>query len=731
MRLRTPPSLPVILAIIALLLSALYVAGLIVDWPGWLRGSNWIWVRRVPSPGERFWLMPAALVVGLALAAVAGRGGSWTRRRTGLFLAGLVVLAPLLQLAVAAQHRAQPLSLVVMSAGGFWQEGVRIDDPLAFAREHPARMPGYADVHVRTQPPGWPLAYWALARGVGRFPAAAEAVGGRILRYDCLSPEFAGLETAQLAAGSLRVVILLISGLGVLPLYAIGRRFVGSGAARLAAVGYGYLPALLVFSGRFDVAYALLALAAVWLALRAVVDGRRGAAVALALLVAGGSFFTFTALPVAALALLVAGVAAGGVCGWRDGLRRVVWAGGALAAAVVVFWGGLWLLGVDGPAMWQVSQAIHREYRLNYPAWFLFNLYDLAVFMGIVPFFGAIGAIVAHRRRPTDDGRLTADGRELTNDQRPTANLRALALGWGAAVLLLNLSATVRAETGRLWLFLMPVGMLVGLGWFVERLLSASLSPSLSQGARGPAAAETLSPSLSQGARGSATDETLSPSLSQGARGPAADETLSPSLSQGARGPAAETLSPSLSQGARGPVADETLSPSLSQGARGPAPLLLFAAYMVQALTMGYFLGGRAAEPATPPPVWEVAAGAEAADYQLGDAVALRGYRVETDAAGANLILYWQALDFPRAEQSVFVHALNAAGETMAQSDGPPAAVPMWCWVPGEVVADERRLTTDGPAAGFAVGLYDAVSGQRLPVRPATADDRILLPGAE
>ena len=55
----------------------------------------------------------------------------------------------------------------------------------------------------------------------------------------------------------------------------------------------------------------------------------------------------------------------------------------------------------------------------------------------------------------------------------------------------------------------------------------------------------------------------------------------------------------------------------------------------------------------------------------------------------------------------------------------------MWCWVPGEVVADERQLVTGDIPAAFAVGLYDALSGQRLPVKPPAPDDRIVLPGAE
>ncbi|HQF70393.1 MAG TPA: hypothetical protein PLH39_03835 [Promineifilum sp.] len=616
-------SLTLILAIIALLLAALYVAGLVVDWPGWLRGSNWVWVRRVPALGARLWLLSAALAVGLALAAVAARGGPWSRRRTALLLAAAVVLTPAVQVAVAAQHRAQPLSAVVLSSGGFWQEGARIDDPLRFAREHAARMPAYADIHVRTQPPGWPLAYWAAAQVWARFPAAAAAVGLRLLRYDCLAAEMQGLSAAQLAAGSLRIAILALTGLGALPLYAIGRRFFAPAAARLAAVAYAYLPALLVFSGRFDVVYALLAVAAVWLALAAVLDGRRAAGAVLALLVALGSFLTFTALAIAGLAGVVAAAVALAMWGRGDRrLWRLAWLGAGMAAALLLFWGALRLAGIDGLAMWRVGQAIHREYRLNYPAWFLFNFYDLAVFMGFVPFAGAVGAAIAG-----------GDGRAA----------RGLALGWGAAVLLLNLSVAVRAETGRLWLFLMPLGLLVGVGWWAGR---AGEDKAAGRPRRGLWAA-------------------------------------------------------------------------------------LLVAYLAQALVTGAFLGGRAAEPSTPAPVWRVPAGATALDYQLGDAVALRGYSVTPAAGGDVLTLYWQALDFPRAEFSAFVHALDANGQTISQSDGPPAAVPMWCWVPGEVVADARRLEGDTPAAGFAVGLYDPVSGRRLAVQPATPDDRIVLPGAE
>lgn len=617
---RTRPLLHVILAIIALLLTALYIVALIADWPDWLRGVNWVWVRRVPAWGWRFGWMALALLAGLALGWAATAAGDWSRRRTALFLGALAVLAPLLQIAVAAQHRAQPLSVAVMSAAGFWHEGARIDDPRDFLRDYPALMPNFADVHVRTQPPGQLLAYRWLAQAYERLPGAADVVGRRLHRYDCAAPQLSGLSSAQLAAGSLRIALLFLSGLGAPLLYAISRRFYRPRAARLAAAGFVFLPGLLVFSGRMDVTFALLALLMLWAALKAMLDGRRVAAVALALLVAITSFFSFTALALAGFALLLAGACALDAPSRRDAARRWLWTAALTGAAVVLFWGALRLFfAVDGLAIWRTSQELHRTLRLEYPLWPLFNLYDLAAFMGWVPFVGALGAVgaaVVARRR----GRHVPGG--------------ALALGWAAAVLLLNLSGTVRAETGRLWLFLMPVGLLVGWAYFEARF---------------------------------------------------------------------------------------------GEKAKRRGLMLLWAGFVAQALVMGYFLGGRIPEPATPQPQFRLPATMTPLDYRLGEAITLRGYTVEAADGGTRLTLYWRAADFPRADYSVFVHALDGKGAILAQSDGPPAAVPMWCWIPGEVVADERLLTAPG-IREIAVGVYDPLSGARLPVSPPVGDDRIILP---
>lgn len=570
---------------------------------------------------QRLALLLLMAVGGLVVWRWAGGRGDWSRRRLGLLLLWVVVWTPLTQLAVAAQHRVQPLAIAFSAPAGAFTEGVQIDNPRDFAREHVNRMSGYRDVHLRTQPPGWPLAFWAAAHLWTKWPQGADVVGRWLFRIDCLSTDLLGLSPAQLAGGTVSIGILLLSGLGALPLYGIGRRLAGARPSRLALVLYPFWPGLLVFQGRFDVLYALLALLAVWLALVVWEDGRWWAAAALGLLLALGTGFGFGVLAVALLlnCLLLALLLLRRPT-WRAGLRRMALINGWLAGGLLLFWGALWLLWqINGLEMFWLSQSIHRTLRINYPLWPLFNLFDVAVFMGIVVFGGALLALAAAAAR-----------------RRTWQPVDVLVAGWVLALLALNFSGQVRAETGRLWLLLMGPGLLVGVAgweqWLHER-------------------------------RGWET--------------------------------------------------------------------AVFAAFVVQALITGVFLGGRAPQPNAPQPQWRLPVTAEKLAYRFGDTIALRGYELFFDDDDVmRLVLYWQALDFPRDDFAVFAHLLSADGGMVAQNDGAPLQghLPTWCWVPGEVVADERELPWAGPGESVGVGLYHWRTGERLPVTPAVADEMVRLP---
>jgi hypothetical protein len=110
----------------------------------------------------------------------------------------------------------------------------------------------------------------------------------------------------------------------------------------------------------------------------------------------------------------------------------------------------------------------------------------------------------------------------------------------------------------------------------------------------------------------------------------------------------------------------------------------------------------------------------------FGPAIELLGYRLEPTppAAGQSqqLTLYWRANATPGGYYVAFVHVVDGDGELVAQEDRIPVEGlrPTTGWRPGEVLTDVYRLALPANLATgqyrLLVGLYDADSGERLPV---------------
>jgi len=119
----------------------------------------------------------------------------------------------------------------------------------------------------------------------------------------------------------------------------------------------------------------------------------------------------------------------------------------------------------------------------------------------------------------------------------------------------------------------------------------------------------------------------------------------------------------------------------------------------------------------------------------FGGQMRLAGYDLEQDDS-LRLTLWWQALQSPAGDYTVFVHLFDPeTEEILAQSDAMPrgGAYPTSWWQAGEVVSETVTLPLAGVPSGryrLAVGLYDpsgrlpaiGADGQRL------ADDRVILP---
>ena len=140
--------------------------------------------------------------------------------------------------------------------------------------------------------------------------------------------------------------------------------------------------------------------------------------------------------------------------------------------------------------------------------------------------------------------------------------------------------------------------------------------------------------------------------------------------------------------------------------------------------------------------LWDVPLYTQPVDARWGAVIALRGFeatclqngaqqRDDSCTAGAQvkLILYWQALRPIDQNYTVFVHLLDAGGRIVAQVDRQPQAYtyPTDWWATGEVVPDEMVLDVPADASPgpyrLRVGLYDAETGERLPLVAGAGTD--------
>jgi hypothetical protein len=140
----------------------------------------------------------------------------------------------------------------------------------------------------------------------------------------------------------------------------------------------------------------------------------------------------------------------------------------------------------------------------------------------------------------------------------------------------------------------------------------------------------------------------------------------------------------------------------------GPAPLILEVPGRGTA-TLGTLDIQRVERLYTPPPV-TTSLGAD-----FGGLIALHGYTL-TPGPTTTLSLVWQALAPIERGYTVFVHALDAAGQLVAQTDSEPQGgrYPTPLWDPGEYIADDYSFSLAPGTYTLRVGLYVPETGERL-----------------
>ena len=109
-------------------------------------------------------------------------------------------------------------------------------------------------------------------------------------------------------------------------------------------------------------------------------------------------------------------------------------------------------------------------------------------------------------------------------------------------------------------------------------------------------------------------------------------------------------------------------------------------------------------------------------DAPFTGGVSLTGYSLERGSGAMRVSLGWrlQPGQFLDTDYTVFLHLRNAAGETVAQGDGPPVdgQWPTSLWPPDVTIQDTHSITVpaDLPPGIYRLvtGLYDRATGNRL-----------------
>ncbi len=117
--------------------------------------------------------------------------------------------------------------------------------------------------------------------------------------------------------------------------------------------------------------------------------------------------------------------------------------------------------------------------------------------------------------------------------------------------------------------------------------------------------------------------------------------------------------------------------------------------------------------------------------YQFGGTLALHCIETKVEADLLKASLLWEVRQRPSQDYVMFVHGTDDNGVIVSQSDREPLAgfYPTSHWRPGQHLRTSTELIISDSVRQVAVGLYDPVSGSRLPVTVGGANsDKIVLP---
>jgi hypothetical protein len=318
--------------------------------------------------------------------------------------------------------------------------------------------------HARTHPPGFVLLFVALRRicewGLPHPPPVLSTIA-ESYRVFGIGPT--STDAAAAIAGAF--LFALIGALSLLPVYLLGRRFVNADAALCAVLLVAAMPSLLLFGASSDEIVLTLAVLVIWAGYAAWHDRCHAErsegfflswhstlrALLTGLVLAIALFFTLGMLILAAWLAVWTIIGIARAHDRPSALRHALLVAAAAAVGFIGFYLVLYLgLGYHPIAVAREGLLAHRgvstvEAARSYWEWLVMDPVELIVFAGLPLVVAAVWSWRGTAKDPS------------------LARLRTFLLAWMIALVLLDLSGTVRGEVGRIWLFLLwPAALAAG-----------------------------------------------------------------------------------------------------------------------------------------------------------------------------------------------------------------------------------------------------------------------------
>jgi len=246
--------------------SLVLIAALAFDLLPVLRGNDeWRWPLRSIEATARLLVPIVTLGLYVLLGALWLRGyarESVSRRYERCTLLFIIVAAPITQLSLAAAVSRLPLleffgPTVSVHNSGYFTTAVASPDLNALLANFPAQMPALP-IHAQSHPPGPVITHWLSWQIFQALPSLANAIAMPLRTLQCHNPGLMALDNAQIASASIGMVLPLLGGLAVWPLYALTKRIASVRVAAITALLFPILPLFAMWPSQWDQIYPLL-----------------------------------------------------------------------------------------------------------------------------------------------------------------------------------------------------------------------------------------------------------------------------------------------------------------------------------------------------------------------------------------------------------------------------------------------------------------------------------------